>query len=491
MWLTLRLNFRSKQAVVYGFVFPLLFLFAFWGIYYKKEIPPLANELGQLLTVTILSGACFGMPTAMVSERERGVWRRYRLLPSATGGIVLSAMVVRVVLVAIAIVMQLVLAHYVCGAAWPARPFLLAGVFFFVAFAFLGLGLVIAMLADNVPAVQALGQIVFLPMLMIGGIGVRLDQLPNWAAHIAAFLPGVYSVDALDAALRPRPLSSAIPLSYCLFALTIIGAAGCLTGRQMFRWDAAQKMTGRSRAWVTAALAAWLAVGVLAEEGGKVKSRHFATLASTAQPTTTKAAATQVARVVPPPTTSAPATQQVAETPPPTSMPTSKPTVAGTAPWVAITDADIDKITYDDLQPDTGTVTPVAANLDNLDDDGKKQMEEFTAKLDDWPPGKDLDIVQRVRNLLSICAIADLLEDQYESYIPYIVFDHIRYDVGDPVKLKKVLAYIVYHPDLGHVLVKAPEFGFDQGVFEEGVRDRSADYARKMLARELGKVPQQ
>ena len=33
-----------------------------------------------------------------------------------------------------------------------------------------------------------------------GGIGVRLDQLPDWAAHIAAFLPGLYAVDALDAA---------------------------------------------------------------------------------------------------------------------------------------------------------------------------------------------------------------------------------------------------------------------------------------------------
>src|ERR1700760_1123134 len=142
MFLSLRLNFRSKQAVVYGFVFPLLFLFAFWGIYYKKEIPPLSNELGQLLTVTILSGACFGMPTAMVSERERGVWRRYRLLPAATGGIVLSAMVVRVVLVAIAMAMQVVLAHYALRAEWPAHPFQLAAVSLFVMFAFLGLGLI-------------------------------------------------------------------------------------------------------------------------------------------------------------------------------------------------------------------------------------------------------------------------------------------------------------------------------------------------------------
>ena len=48
----------------------------------------------------------------------------------------------------------------------PVTPFTL------VAFAFLGLGLVIAMLADNVPAVQALGQCLFLPMLIIGGIAV-------------------------------------------------------------------------------------------------------------------------------------------------------------------------------------------------------------------------------------------------------------------------------------------------------------------------------
>src|SRR2546430_10499817 len=103
MLLTLRLNFRSKQALVYGFVFPIGFLFAFWGIYYHKENPPLLSEMGQLLTVTILSGACFGMPTAMVGERERGIWRRYRLVAGGTRGIVVSAMIVRVVLGAIAV----------------------------------------------------------------------------------------------------------------------------------------------------------------------------------------------------------------------------------------------------------------------------------------------------------------------------------------------------------------------------------------------------
>ena len=55
-------------------------------VLYRYEKVPLARHMGELLTVTILGGACFGLPTTMVSERERGVWRRYRLAPVATGG---------------------------------------------------------------------------------------------------------------------------------------------------------------------------------------------------------------------------------------------------------------------------------------------------------------------------------------------------------------------------------------------------------------------
>ena len=107
--LTLKLNFRSKQAIIYGYIVPIFFLFALGSVFASK--PPLLNDMGRLLTVTILGGACFGMPTAMVAERERGVWRRYRLLPAATGGIILSAMVARFLIILSAAVMQILLAH--------------------------------------------------------------------------------------------------------------------------------------------------------------------------------------------------------------------------------------------------------------------------------------------------------------------------------------------------------------------------------------------
>ncbi len=71
----LRLNMRNRMALIYGFVFPLIFLLAFWALYRHDE-KPLILRLGELLTVTVLGGACFGLPTTLVSERERGVWPR-------------------------------------------------------------------------------------------------------------------------------------------------------------------------------------------------------------------------------------------------------------------------------------------------------------------------------------------------------------------------------------------------------------------------------
>src|ERR1044072_8351280 len=89
--LTLLLNFKNRQALIYGYMVPFFFLIAS-GSLYRNMTPPLLGQLGQLLTISVLGGCCFGLPTAMVAERERGIWRRFRLLPVATGSLVISTM---------------------------------------------------------------------------------------------------------------------------------------------------------------------------------------------------------------------------------------------------------------------------------------------------------------------------------------------------------------------------------------------------------------
>jgi ABC-2 type transport system permease protein len=446
--LTLRLNFRSPQALVYGYLVPVFFLIAFGSIF--KTAPPLWHELGQLLTITTLGGACFGMPTAMVAERERGVWRRYRVLPASTSALIVSTMLARFVLVAAAAAMQIGLAKLIYGMPMPLHPVQLFIAFGFVCFAFLGMGLAIAMLAENVPAVQALGQTIFLPMIIIGGVGVPLAALPVWAQHVAGFLPGRYAVDALQACVSGPGLGAA---RFSLAALLAIGLAALLAGGKLFRWDVGQRLTAGARAWAGVAILGWAAVGLTAEFRGKLSVIP---------------ASNPIVDVMAPP-----ATQAVPRAP---------------ADWQSITAADTASITYDDLEPDESDVTPIASSLDNLPEQTKAQMDDLAGKLADWTPGQSPDPVQRVQNLLAVAAIPDILQDPNEAYIPLVVFGKIK--AGMPTdQLIKVLTWIALHPDRGTCPAALPDLGFAGPLQEDAVRQRVVAYGRKLLARLLGKVP--
>src|SRR3569833_3540092 len=190
--LSLRLYFRNNMGLFYGYLFPAIFLLAFW-VLYRSEPVPVSRHLGQLLTVTILGGACLGMPTTIVSERDRGVWRRYRMTPASTRVLIASSVLVRFLILITAGLLQIALAM-VIGMPLPKHPLDLCVAFTVVSFAFLGLGLVIAAMADNVPSVQALGQCIFLPMLIVGGVAVPVGTLPDWAQHIASFFLGCFVV---------------------------------------------------------------------------------------------------------------------------------------------------------------------------------------------------------------------------------------------------------------------------------------------------------
>jgi hypothetical protein len=69
--ISLRLHFRNKLALLYSYLFPTLFLIAFWVLYRYDQVP-LVRHLGELLTVTALGGACFGLPTTMVAALPPG-----------------------------------------------------------------------------------------------------------------------------------------------------------------------------------------------------------------------------------------------------------------------------------------------------------------------------------------------------------------------------------------------------------------------------------
>jgi hypothetical protein len=520
----LRLHFRNRMALLYGYLFPTIFLVAFW-VLYRYERVPLVRHIGELLTVTVLGGACFGLPTTLVSERERGVWRRYRLAPVSTGVLLTGTVIARYVLLITAGALQLVLAMAI-GMPRPPHPLELWIAFTCVAFAFLGLGLVVAMLADNVPAVQALGQSIFLPMLILGGIAVPIGSLPKWSQHLAAFFPGLYAVDALRACVTGDGLGSA---RFSLFALLLIGAAGCLAGARMFRWDAQQRFASiEGKGWIAAALGAWIAVGAVHESGlriafvspARVEDRAVPPPAPTgatppvpAAPTPTPssprpkvgAAAAALDRATAPPgsaknafrpprtgTSSTTTTSRNARTRPSTSGEGSSalaPTTASS--WREVTVEEIDRqIDFTRLPPDDGIVTPIASSSsEEPDADTAERLEVLRVKLPDWQPGHVDDSVQRVRNYLYVAAVPDVLQEPLERFAPHVVFERLEADIPKD-QLVQILFWIALHPyDGDDGAVNLLTFvGLDAPGDRTQTRDRVAFYAVKLLGRLLGRI---
>jgi ABC-2 type transport system permease protein len=422
--LTIALNFANPQAIVYGYLVPVFFLLAF-GSVFRSDSPPLQAHMGQILTITILGGACFGLPTALVSEREQGVWRRYRLLPIPVAWLVVSAMIARVLLVASAVLIQIAIARAVYGTPLPTQPGIAVLAFFFVTAAFLAMGLLIAALADTVPAVQALGQCIFLPMIMIGGVGVPLVALPYWAQHVAGFMPGRYAVEVLQPCFDGR---NGIPgAAFRLGALGVIGIAAGVAAARLFRWEAGARIGRPAGLWVGAALTAWISVGAVAWQTGRLK-----------------------------------------------------PILPEAAAWTNITEAQIAEIRFDVLPGDHDLVAPVAPPT--------LVPGEFAAKLDTWPPAKLDDSGQSIRNLVSIAAVADLCADPRESEIARLVFRQLSRGF-EPAVARQGLAWIILSPEDGLTLTKAPELGLLRHPPERLVRQRSVVYAEKYLGRLLGKMP--
>jgi len=432
--ITLLLNYKSGRALLYGYLMPVLFLVGFAAVFQSGH-PRLLNQMGQILTITILGSTCLGMATALVSERERGLWRYYQLLPIPTNRLLASVAAVRLIIVAVAVLLQILLARLLYGTPFPDHPLYFLLFFPLVFYAFLGIGFIITALAKDVPSVQALGQCIFLPMILIGGVGIPVIALPDWAKVVASFMPGRYAVELLQAAYQSTPLD----LQAVIFPVLVlfgIGSTSLVAGIKLMRWGEHQPGLRKSMAWLTTSLLAWMIVGLVAVRFNRIES-------------------------------SVGSQSSVLET--------------------VLSEATLASIDFDMLPEDNGFYTPLAPPLG--DRRLTHRMNELKPRLEKWPPGHESDPTQAIVNLLCVAANADIVQDRSEAIIARMVFDQLQQQF-DSQTLKQHLAWIILNPTQLRVMTSIPELGLSVEVAPDIARERINWYARKFLGRLSGIIPE-
>lgn len=231
-----KIFWRSREAAVFIFVFPLL-LYALLGSVYGDEIdgvPAVDVLLAGLFGYGAANTAFAGLAIILVTRRETGALKRVRatpLPPAAYLAAVLLSTLVTFALQSGALVGLGVLAF---DASPPENPLGFAGAIVLGVACFAGLGVGAASLIRSAEGVSAAVNVVVLPMAFLSGSFGPTQDFPAVLQAVADVLPLTYFLRIVDAvylgdeSLFADPTALAIVLAW--------GAAGVVVALRRFGW---------------------------------------------------------------------------------------------------------------------------------------------------------------------------------------------------------------------------------------------------------------
>jgi ABC-2 type transport system permease protein len=227
---------RSREAAVFIFVFPLL-LYALLGSVYGDDIdgvPAVDILLAGLFGYGAANTAFGGLAIVLVVRREAGVLKRIRATPLPPGAYLTAVLLSTLVNFALQAVGLLVLGGLVFDASMPANWLGFAGAVVVGVASFAGMGLGAASLIRSAEGVSAVVNVVILPMAFLSGSFGPTRDFPAFLQAIADVLPLTYFLDVVNGvyldgdSLFADPKALAITLAW--------GAAGVLVALRRFGW---------------------------------------------------------------------------------------------------------------------------------------------------------------------------------------------------------------------------------------------------------------
>ena len=206
-WLELKLFLREPVAVLFTVGFPVVFMFVIAGVFNVPAGGPNNPFLGVggaeyyvVSNIGVVVGAMglIAFPAHLAAYLERGVVRRFRASAVPLAAVVLSQSIVSFVIAVLAAAILLVAARPAYTYYVPQSPVGVLIGFVLGLIAFLGIGLLIAVVSRTVRTAQAIGFVAFFPLWLLSGAGPPLAVLPDTMHHIADFLPMSFAVRALQ-----------------------------------------------------------------------------------------------------------------------------------------------------------------------------------------------------------------------------------------------------------------------------------------------------
>lgn len=235
-----RVFWRSREAAVFIFIFPLL-LYALLGSLYSDEIEidgvavPSANVLlSGLFGYGAANTAFAGLAIILVGRREAGILKRLRSTPLSPATYIAAVLLSTLVVFALQAVGLLALGALVFGASAPENWLGFAGAIVLGVACFAGLGVGAAALIRSAEGVSAVVNVIVLPMAFLSGSFGPNDEYPAFLDAIATVLPLTYFIDIVNGVYLDG--ESLFANATALGVVSAWGVAGLAVALRRFGW---------------------------------------------------------------------------------------------------------------------------------------------------------------------------------------------------------------------------------------------------------------
>jgi imidazolonepropionase-like amidohydrolase/ABC-type multidrug transport system permease subunit len=264
--MNLLLTRRDRMALFFQFIFPLIFFFIFGATMGANQSGAAAMQVvNMVLTIGILGSGFFGAGIRAVADREQNILRRFKVAPVGPGPILVSSLVTGLISFLPLVVLVIVLAHVLWAMPYPQE---VISLFVFITvgiLAFRAIGSIIASVANSMQESQILIQILYFPMLFLGGATIPLAVMPDWLQTSSQFMPSTYLTSGLQNILRGREnLGNNLGAIGALLLTTVVGT---FLAVKLFRWEKEEKLKPSAKLWLIVVFAPFILMGAWESRG--------------------------------------------------------------------------------------------------------------------------------------------------------------------------------------------------------------------------------
>lgn len=255
----LRLALRNRAFFFFSLVMPLIFLFGAVALIGRGRTEWVGYILGAILTTTVM-GSFWGLSVQLVTFREQGILRRFRLAPLGAGPMLASSILSNYFLVLPVVAFEIL----VCRWAFHMQSWGDLGAILLLvtvgSATFSALGLIVASVTNTMQETQMINNLIWMGFLFLSGATIPLAVFPGWLQRVSLFIPAQYLATGLESAATS--LTTRTEMITDTTALVLGLLVSFEVSRQLFRWEPEAKAPRSAKLWVLAALVPFLAFGV-------------------------------------------------------------------------------------------------------------------------------------------------------------------------------------------------------------------------------------